>query len=1121
MDINCLVIPRITDKLPIVSFDSSSLNIPRDTELADPQFNISDEVDILLGSEVFWSVMVPGLKKGTRRLVWLQNTELGWLVAGNIASGISNNTVISCLSISNRSKMKCVNSTGNIDSKLEKFWQLEEVAKDNIVQSEADRYCDAYFKRTTRQTENGQFIVNVPFKESVKQLGESREMALQRYKFLERKLDRNSSLKLEYNAFMKEYLELGHMEEFDDRLEVDRGYYLPHHAVIKSSSITTKCRVVFDASAKTTSDLSLNDTQFVGPKLQDDLFDILVRFRKHKLVMTGDVSKMYRRIWITEEQRLYQKILWRFDSTKDIKCYKLKTVTYGTASAPYLAVRCLFEVANMHENEFPDARKVIKRDFYMDDVLTGAESEVDLLKIQGEVSDILNSVGLPLRKWLCNDKEILAKFKTHGEIEANILEIGEDEQNKTLGVFWNSHNDVIQYKIDFEILSNHRMTKRGVLSTICQIFDPLGLVGCVTIVAKLLIQQMWIRKLEWDDDLPSDLQDSWIRFREDLKTITKLSIPRRAVLSEYIRIEIHGFSDASEKAYAACIYVRCSFSTREPVSNLICAKSRVAPVKQVSLPRLELCGAVLLANLLDKAIKILEIDFDQCYLWSDSMITLAWIRGNSKRWKTFVANRVGEIQSLTSVLDWRHVESANNPADLLTRGVTVKLLCDCELWWHGPSFFKLNNSAWNIDNFELNFEVPEQRSVSLASCTIKNDLLELIDKFSSLNKIVRITGYVRRFTDNLRCPKSDRNFGILTPIELENSLNLLITLVQRDCFPIEYRSLSSNKALENKSKLLPLRPFLENGVMRVGGRLSNSKQNFDKKHPIILPKGHILTELILRDAHEALLHCGVQTLLCAIRDKFWPIGGRNSCKNIVRKCVTCFKVSPKDTNYLMGDLPNVRVNTYLPFQNIGIDYGGPFLVKDRKGRGAKTSKVYMCLFVCMGVKAVHIELVSDLTTDAFLAAFHRFSSRRGKPTHVYSDNGTNFLGANNALNELFKFLKRNSEKIGETLALERVNWHFIPARSPSFGGLWEAGIKSAKHHIKRVIGNQRLTFEEFSTVLTQIESILNSRPLCPLTEDPDDTAALTPAHFLIGRQLIALPESNLAEVPVNRGIKST
>ncbi|CAH2009395.1 unnamed protein product [Acanthoscelides obtectus] len=723
MDINCLVIPRITDKLPIVSFDSSSLNIPRDTELADPQFNISDEVDILLGSEVFWSVMVPGLKKGTRRLVWLQNTELGWLVAGNIASEISDNTVISCLSISNRSKMKCVNSTGNIDSKLEKFWQLEEVAKDNIVQSEADRYCDAYFKRTTRQTENGQFIVNVPFKESVKQLGESREMALQRYKFLERKLDRNSSLKLEYNAFMKEYLELGHMEEFDDRLELDRGYYLPHHAVIKSSSITTKCRVVFDASAKTTSDLSLNDTQFVGPKLQDDLFDILVRFRKHKLVMTGDVSKMYRRIWITEEQRLYQKIIWRFDSTKDIKCYKLKTVTYGTASAPYLAVRCLFEVANMHENEFPDARKVIKRDFYMDDVLTSAESEVDLLKIQGEVSDILNSVGLPLRKWLCNDKEILAKFKTHGEIEANILEIGEDEQNKTLGVFWNSYNDVIQYKIDFEILSNHRMTKRGVLSTICQIFDPLGLVGCVTIVEKLLMQQMWIRKLEWDDDLPSDLQDSWIRFREDLKTITKLSIPRRAVLSEYIRIEIHGFSDASEKAYAACIYVRCSFSTREPVSNLICAKSRVAPVKQVSLPRLELCGAVLLANLLNKAIKILEIDFDQCYLWSDSMITLAWIRGDSKRWKTFVANRVGEIQSLTSVLDWRHVESANNPADLLTRGVTVKLLCDCELWWHGPSFFKLNNSAWNIDNFELNFEVPEQRSVSLASCIIKNDLL--------------------------------------------------------------------------------------------------------------------------------------------------------------------------------------------------------------------------------------------------------------------------------------------------------------------------------------------------------------------------------------------------------------
>nr|CAI5838888.1 unnamed protein product [Callosobruchus analis] len=1109
IDLSCLVIPRITDKLPIISFEASNLNIPSELKLADPQFNISADVDLLLGAEAFWSIMVPELKTNKSQTVWLQKTELGWLVTGNLTSEVSNNTTISCLSLINRSSAK------SIENKIEKFWQLEEIPNERVIQSEVDRYCESFFEATTRQDDSSQFIVNIPFKENVKQLGESREMALQRFMSLERKLAKNPTLRLEYVAFMKEYRDLNHMEECDDSLECDIGYYLPHHAVIKSSSITTKCRVVFDASAKTSTGISLNDTQLVGPKLQDDLFDILVRFRKHKLVMTGDVSKMYRRIWIAEDQRHYQKILWRFEATDCIKCYKLKTVTYGTASAPYLAVRCLIEAANKYEKSFPDACNIIKRDFYIDDLLTGAESAADLLKIQSQVSDILRSVGFPLRKWLCNDKKVLANFKTYGETEASILEIGEDEQNKTLGVFWNSCNDLIQYRVDFEILSNCRITKRGVLSTICQIFDPLGLVSCIIIVAKLMIQQMWIRKLEWDDELPNDLRDNWIRFREDLKCITELSIPRRAVLSEYIRIEIHGFSDASEKAYAACVYIR--FSTRVPVSNLICAKSRVAPVKQVSLPRLELCGAVLVANLISKTIKVIEIKFDQGYLWTDSTITLAWIRGDSKRWKTFVANRVSEIQSLTKVIDWRHINSEDNPADLLSRGITVKSLQDCSLWWHGPPFFELNERYWDTQNVELNFrsEIPEQRStLSLVSCIEKNDFLTLIEKFSSLNKIVKVTCFVNRFVFN--CRKGERKFGVFTPIELEKSLNYLIALVQETCFSVEYKALLCKKELNGKGKLLSLRPFLDNGVMRVGGRLRNAKQQFDKRHPIILPKGHALTDLILRDYHEKLLHCGVQMLLCAVRDKYWPIAGRNSCKKIVRSCVKCFKASPKIANYLMGDLPKVRVNTYLPFQNVGTDYGGPFYVKDRKSRGARLNKVYICLFICMSVKAVHIELVSDLTTDAFLAAFNRFSSRRGKPSHVYSDNGTNFLGANNELNDLFNFLEQNSEKIGEQLAHERVHWHFIPARSPSFGGLWEAGIKSVKHHFKRVIGTQHLTFEEISTVLTQIESILNSRPLCPLTEDPEDAAALTPAHFLIGRQLTALPELDVSQVAVNR-----
>ncbi|VEN60332.1 unnamed protein product [Callosobruchus maculatus] len=1114
LKISCLVIPTITDKLPSVYFDKSDLNIPEDVNLADPDFNIPNDIDLLLGSDVFWSALCLGQRKLGKEKPMLQKTYFGWVIAGNLVPTVCNNTTISCLSIN-----KTVTTELNIslDKQVEKFWNVEEISDSKNNNSAEDNYCESYFRETTRRDTSGKFVVHIPFKNSVMDLGDSREMALKRFASIERKLSKDNNLKAEYIKFMKEYHELEHMVECNEENE-NKGYYLPHHIITKSSSLTTKYRVVFDASAKTTTGLSLNDTQFVGPTLQQDLFSILVRFRKHKYVMTGDVSKMYRRILVSEDQTTYQKIFWRSDVSQPIQCYKLRTVTYGTASAPYLAIRCLIELANENENKYPLASTVIKRDFYIDDILTGADTKEQILQLQQEVTDILTSGGFPLRKWLCNDKELLAKFKTPDQVDVNILELGENEQNKTLGIYWNAHYDLIQYNINLESLSSvNRLTKRGVLSDICQVFDPFGLVSCIIVNAKLLVQKMWSRKLEWDEELPNDLKETWSNFRQDLKNIIHLKIPRQAAISQYLTIECHGFCDASEVAYAACIFIRCTFDNQEPVSNLLCAKSRIAPLKQISLPRLELCAAVLVANLMNKTVQAIDIQFNQYYLWTDSTITLAWIQGEPKRWKTFVANRVSEIQSLTHIEDWRHVLSEDNPADILSRGTTVELLNNCQLWWHGPFWFSDKDLKYYNEPFHNDVDIPEKRNmVVLTAYSENNDILELINKFSNLNKIIRIVAYVQRFLNKIKHKNKDNLSPVFSPVEIDDALTCLIIQVQKSCFPEEYHALINNKELKNSSKLLSLRPFIKDRVMRVGGRLRNANKQYDKKYPIILPKGHRLTYLILRNEHVRLLHCGVQNLLCSVREKYWPVSGRNACKGVVNNCVTCFKAAPRDMNYLMGDLPDVRVNNYLPFQNVGIDYGGPFYLKDRKGRGAKINKIYICLFICMCVKAVHIEVVSELTTEAFLAALKRFGSRRGLPNHIYSDNGTNFVGANNSLKEIYEFLQLNSDQIGNNLAIQHVHWHFIPARSPSFGGIWEAGIKSAKFHIKRVIGNQYLTFEEFVTVITQIEGILNSRPLCPLTNDSEDLSALTPAHFLIGRQLTTLPEHDLTDIPTNR-----
>ncbi|XP_066156028.1 uncharacterized protein [Euwallacea fornicatus] len=1102
--LKCLVLPRITGFIPGAPVNISRLNIPSNITLADPEFSKPGPIDLLIGSELFYGLLCVGqISLGPHNPI-LQKTRFGWIVSGSMANPGSINSICN-LSTNSRP------SGSNIAFDLKKFWEVEDNFSETKAWSAEELECEEHFQRTHRRSVDGRFMVAIPFKHPVADLGNSKTKALHRFLSLERKLSRDSALREEYCSFMREYSSLGHMTRVLD--EDDRvSYYMPHHPVIKTESCTTKLRVVFDCSMPSSTGKSLNDLQMVGPVIQSDLFDILIRFREFRFVVSADIAKMYRQVFVEPKQRSLQRIFWRESPSDPIEVFELNTVTYGQASASFLAVRCLHQVAQ--ESEL-DVASVIKSSFYVDDFLHSINSVEEGIRMCHRVSAALAGGGFKLRKWLSNEPAIL-RAVSQGNEDFQVLDFHGDERAKILGLTWHCSSDVLSYKIQaFD--TNVKVTKRTILSGISQVFDPLGLLCPAVIIAKILIQRLWQEGLSWDESVPAHLHTAWTKFRSELPNLNGTHIDRHIACVDALCHELHGFSDASEDAYGGAVYVRSIDRNGDITVRLLCAKSRVSPLKSLTIPRLELCGALVMAKLISKVRAASRLQFVRQVCWSDSTIVLSWLKMSPSNLKVFVSARISQIQTLTMDCEWRHVPTRENPADLVSRGVFPSELMESSLWWYGPSFLQSRESHWPSVS-EGPKEVPEVRVLKRVVVFVAiGDYF--FERYSDFNRLSRIVAYVLRFVGNCRLRLS-KGVIVSTPLsssELNEAIKMLVKTAQRSSFPVELDCLSRGVALHPKDKLLSLSPFLDGeGIMRVGGRLRNSAYQFNKKHPMLLSPKHRLTRMLCEHEHRRLMHAGPQLLLASLREKYWVVAARNLIRAVVRNCVTCSRFNPQYLAPLMGDLPPSRLTGGSVFAFVGVDYMGPLNIRDKRGRGARLSKCYVSVFICFATKALHLELVSDLSSESFLLAFRRFVARRGRPSHVYSDNGTNFVGANRELAELGHFLIKESSKLANSYAQEGVQWHFIPPQSPHFGGLWEAGVKSVKHHLKRVAGNANLTFEHLITLLAQIESILNSRPLSPLSQDPNDLTPLSPAHFLIGRSLTELPDPDLQHIPANR-----
>ncbi|XP_062541974.1 uncharacterized protein LOC134209973 [Armigeres subalbatus] len=609
------------------------------------------------------------------------------------------------------------------------------------------------------------------------------------------------------------------------------------------------------------------DIALVGPTVQSDLISIVLRFCTHAVVLTADIPKMYRQIRMNQEDCRYQRILWwdaegeervfelqtvtygvassPHHAEGEERVFELQTVTYGVASSPHHATRALMQLARDEGQEYPLAVNVVEQDSYIDDFLTGGRSVEAVVAIYQELSSLLKKGGFGVHKFCSNRPEVLDVIPEHlHEKLVSFEETGETNTIKTLGLIWNPTGDYFGFHVQ---LSGSKVStmKRGVLSAIGRLFDPLGFLGPVVTLAKLIMQDVWRLGLDWDEPLPEDLLRSWIHFQEQLTTVNQIQKQRLVVPGKSLRIELHGFSDASMRAYGAVIYTRSIYQDGSISVQLVASKSRVAPLKSLTVPRLELCGAKLLAELTDKVLSAMGVQFDVVKYWCDSQIVLCWLKKPPTTLNVFVANRVASILETTKINQWHYVPSEYNPADIISRGEYPANLLRNDLWWNGsPLLWQADVSMITPEPLDESL-IPEIKQAKNFAVCSKLPVVQF-NRMSHYRKLVRAWVYVRRYLTPRCNQKLNR---LISADEMIDAEKAILCILQKEVFGELLRILLH--APDKRHNLSNLAPFVaKDGLIRVGGRLKYSAIPFDGKHQVLLPEKHHLTTILIRRLHE-------------------------------------------------------------------------------------------------------------------------------------------------------------------------------------------------------------------------------------------------------------------------------
>ncbi|XP_077974458.1 uncharacterized protein LOC144430402 [Styela clava] len=966
--------------------------------------------------------------------------------------------------------------------------------------------------------DDGHYEIDLPFINPNSKLPSNYLQVKQRTESLKRRFIRDPNFYSEYKDFVENMLTMGYAEEVSDSTESEgQIWYINHHGVYHPEK--KKIRVVFDCSSKFQG-ICLNDVLLQGPDLANNLVGVLSRFRKNVVAVQGDIRSMFLQVKVPEKHRNYLRFFWWEDSdiNKPMKEFRMTAYPFGTVCSPSCCNYALKQSAEDNKHDFDiSVINAINDSFYVDDFFDSrpnAESAVSLVK---NISAVCAKGGFEVLKWISNNRNVIAEIPEDmrsKNLKNLNLAVDALPLEHALGMIWSVDEDILCFSVNPK---ERPCNRRGMLSVVNSIFDPMGLVQPVLQPVKVLMQMLCRQKFSWDDPIPPGVEQEWLKWLSELPKLKEFNVPRCFVPVDYgevVETQIHHFSDASEKSYGAVSYLRMLNSSGQIHCVLLCGKSRLVPLKGSTIPRLELCAATISART-DKFFRNeLKIEILASYFWTDSTTVLRYLANEDKVFKTFVANRVNLIKEVSEINQWYYVPSKLNPADVASRVMSVDAFLNYPEWKSGPSFLWKCHDEWpeqpdflhsvSDGNLEIKKELPEKcfAAVKDQPCVLD----DVVAKYSNWYHLKKIIAWMLRYINKLKLivgSNCNLKSGPVESLTVEEMILAEVEIIkheQRKYILKEIDVLFKGKQIPKSSSLCNLQPFLENGLLCVGGRIRAANVEFNAKHPIIIPKESKIASLIIDYVHRTTGHNGREYLLAEINQKYWIVKGNALVRSVLRGCVPCRKRQRPPESQLMADLPENRlIPDKPPFTYVAVDCFGPFLIK----QGRSEVKRYGVLFTCLVSRAVHVEIANSLDTSAFIMSLRRFIARRGQVIEMRSDNGTNFPSGERELRDAIKSWNKN--QIHDYLLQKNIKWIFQTPASSHHGGVFERQIRTIRKIFNAICCEQVLTDESLRTLMCECENIVNERPITTVSNDPKDLTPLSPNNLLLMKEEPMLP----------------